>query len=132
AIIETCAQWGVKAITTENTGVWLNDRQKIAAIGVHVQRYITSHGLALNCNTDLTFFQQIIACGLTGKETTSLSKELQDPTVDVAKVIPTFLSGFGKVFERSVVPLADTNRVLEEAIQAYCRTGDMKKLASSV
>ncbi|KAF9213076.1 hypothetical protein BGZ59_005960 [Podila verticillata] len=128
AIIATCAAWGIKAITTENTGVWLNDQQKIAAIGVHVQRYITSHGLALNCNTDLEYFNQIVACGLSGKETTSLSKELDDPSIDVAKVIPTFVSGFGKVFERSLVPLADKDKTLEQAVRDYCQTGDFAKL----
>ncbi|KAG0084622.1 putative lipoyltransferase 2, mitochondrial, partial [Podila epicladia] len=128
AIIATCAKWGVKAMTTENTGVWLNDQQKIAAIGVHVQRYITSHGLALNCNTDLEYFNQIVACGLSGKETTSLSKELGDPSINVAKVISTFVSGFGKVFERSLVPLADKDMVLEQAVQEYCQTGDFAKL----
>ncbi|KAG0335003.1 putative lipoyltransferase 2, mitochondrial [Podila horticola] len=128
AIIATCAEWGVKAITTENTGVWLNDQQKIAAIGVHVQRYITSHGLALNCNTDLEYFNQIVACGLSGKETTSLAKELGDPSINVAKVIPTFVSGFGKVFERSLVPLVDTDKTLDQAVQDYCQTGDFAKL----
>ncbi|KAG0032727.1 putative lipoyltransferase 2, mitochondrial [Podila clonocystis] len=128
AIIATCAEWGVKAMTTENTGVWLNDQQKIAAIGVHVQRYITSHGLALNCNTDLEYFNQIVACGLSGKETTSLSKELADPSINVAKVIPTFVSGFGKVFERSLVPLADKDKALEQAVLEYCQTGDFAKL----
>ncbi|KAF9905666.1 hypothetical protein EC991_001497 [Linnemannia zychae] len=124
SIIATCAELGVKAITTENTGVWINDQKKIAAIGVHVQRYITSHGLALNCNTDLEFFNQIVACGLTGKETTSLSKELKDPSVDVQAVIPKFLKGFGTTFNREFVALSETRPELEKAIQEYIRTGD--------
>ncbi|KAG0206336.1 hypothetical protein BGX33_007460 [Mortierella sp. NVP41] len=128
SIIATCAQLGVKAITTENTGVWINDQKKIAAIGVHVQRYITSHGLALNCNTNLEFFKQIIACGLTGKETTSLSKELNDPSLDVQAVIPFFLKGFGSTFNREFVPLSETRPELERAIQDYIQTGDAGKL----
>ncbi|KAF9950299.1 hypothetical protein BGZ72_008011 [Mortierella alpina] len=123
AIIATCAQWGVKAITTENTGVWINDQKKIAAIGVHVQRYITSHGLALNCNTDLDFFKEIVACGLTGKETTSLARELNNPQIDVAQVIPTFLKGFGSTFNRELVPLSETDSDLERRIQEYVQTG---------
>ncbi|KAF9121758.1 hypothetical protein BGW39_010280 [Mortierella sp. 14UC] len=124
SIIATCAELGVKTITTENTGVWINGQKKIAAIGVHVQRYITSHGLALNCNTDLEFFNQIVACGLTGKETTSLSKELKDPSVDVQAVIPNFLKGFGATFNREFVALSETRPELEKAIQEYIQTGD--------
>ncbi|KAF9572414.1 hypothetical protein EC968_009892 [Mortierella alpina] len=123
AIIATCAQWGVKAITTENTGVWISDQKKIAAIGVHVQRYITSHGLALNCNTNLDFFKEIVACGLTGKETTSLARELNSPQIDVAKVIPTFLKGFGSTFNRELVPLSEADPDLERRIQEYVQTG---------
>lgn len=128
SIIAACAEFGVKAITTENTGVWINDQKKIAAIGVHVQRYITSHGLALNCNTDLKFFNQIVACGLTGKETTSLSKELGDSSVDVQAVIPKFLNGFGATFNRDLVPLSETRPELEKAIQDYIQTGNPESL----
>ncbi|KAF9148096.1 hypothetical protein BG015_010207 [Linnemannia schmuckeri] len=124
AIIATCAELGVKAITTENTGVWINDQKKIAAIGVHVQRYITSHGLALNCNTDLEFFNQIVACGLTGKETTSLSKELSDPSVNVQAVIPKFLKGFGATFNRDLVALSQARPELENAIREYIQKGN--------
>ncbi|KAG0366697.1 hypothetical protein BC939DRAFT_397196 [Gamsiella multidivaricata] len=125
AIIATCAEWGVQAITTENTGVWISDQKKIAAIGVHVQRYITSHGLALNCNTNLDFFQQIVACGLVGKETTSLSQELNDPSISVQRVIPTFLKGFGSTFNRALVPLSETNPELESMIREYVNTGEV-------
>ncbi|ORZ04814.1 putative Lipoate-protein ligase [Lobosporangium transversale] len=123
AIIATCAQWGIKAITTENTGVWINDHKKIAAIGVHVQRYITSHGLALNCNTNLNFFKEIIACGLEGKETTSLAKELDDSSISVQKVLPTFLKGFGATFNRELAPLSEVNPELQKMIQEYVDTG---------
>ncbi|KAF9190618.1 hypothetical protein BGZ51_008365 [Haplosporangium sp. Z 767] len=128
AIIATCAQWGVKAITTENTGVWINDQKKIAAIGVHVQRYITSHGLALNCNTDLDFFKEIIACGLTGKETTSLARELNNTKIDVQKVIPTFIKGFENTFNRELVPLSTTNPDLEQRIHEYVQSGNIELL----
>ncbi|KAG0324494.1 putative lipoyltransferase 2, mitochondrial [Dissophora globulifera] len=116
---------GVKAMTTENTGVWVNDQKKIAAIGVHVQRYITSHGLALNCNTNLDFFKEIVACGLIGKETTSLSQELNDPHIDVQKVIPTFLNGFSATFNRTLVPIAQSNPELQEQIMEYIEKGSV-------
>ncbi|KAG0056522.1 putative lipoyltransferase 2, mitochondrial [Gryganskiella cystojenkinii] len=123
SIIATCADLGVKAITTDNTGVWINDQKKIAAIGVHVQRYITSHGLALNCNTDLKFFKEIVACGLTGKETTSLAKERNDTSMDVQTVIPSFLYAFVSTFNRSVVSLSDVDPYLDLRIREYVKTG---------
>ncbi|KAI1314726.1 hypothetical protein EDD11_001848 [Mortierella claussenii] len=130
AIIATCAEWGVKAITTENTGVWINDQKKIAAIGVHVQRYITSHGLALNCDTNLNFFKEIVACGLVGKETTSLSQELCDPSISVQRVIPTFLKGFSATFNRAIMPLSEVDPELERMIQEFVETGAVNSVDS--
>jgi lipoate-protein ligase B len=75
SLIATCAQYGIKAMTTENTGVWTSEDDKIAAIGVHMRRNITSHGIGLNINTDLWWFDRIVACGLEGKKATSFSKQ---------------------------------------------------------
>jgi lipoate-protein ligase B len=75
SLIATCARYGVKAMTTENTGVWTSDDDKIAAIGVHMRRNITSHGIGLNVNTDLWWFDRIVACGLEGKRATSFLKQ---------------------------------------------------------
>jgi lipoate-protein ligase B len=75
SLIATCASYGITAMTTENTGVWTSPDDKIAAIGVHMRRHITSHGVGLNVNTDLWWFDRIVACGLEGKRTTSLEKE---------------------------------------------------------
>jgi lipoate-protein ligase B len=58
-------------MTTEHTGVWVTEEDKIAAIGVHMRRHITSHGIGLNVGTDLWWFDRIVACGLEGKRTTS-------------------------------------------------------------
>jgi lipoate-protein ligase B len=74
SLIATCARYGIKAMTTENTGVWTSDDDKIAAIGVHMRRNITSHGVGLNVNTDLWWFDRIVACGLPGKRATSFLK----------------------------------------------------------
>ncbi|XP_075402389.1 octanoyl-[acyl-carrier-protein]:protein N-octanoyltransferase LIPT2, mitochondrial [Tenrec ecaudatus] len=79
------------------TGVWLRDR-KICAIGVRCGRHITSHGLALNCSTDLTWFEHIVPCGLVGTGVTSLSKELQRH-VTVDEVMPLFLEAFKETFK---------------------------------
>lgn len=75
SLIATCARYGIKAMTTENTGVWTSEDDKIAAIGVHMRRNITSHGIGLNVNTDLFWFDRIVACGLEGKRATSFVKQ---------------------------------------------------------
>src|SRR5229473_82260 len=64
-IIDTLADYGIAAGRIPKlTGVWVEER-KIAAIGVHLSRWVTSHGFALNVSTDLTYFQYIVPCGLT-------------------------------------------------------------------
>ena len=75
SLIATCAKYGIKAMTTEHTGVWTSPDDKIAAIGVHMRRNITSHGIGLNVGTDLWWFDRIVACGLEGKRTTSFEKQ---------------------------------------------------------
>lgn len=96
ALIETCAQWGITAQRTKDTGVWVEDR-KIAALGVHGSRYVTTHGISLNCNTDLSWFKLIVPCGLKGKEVTSISKEL-DKDISIQDVTKTFLESFELAF----------------------------------
>jgi lipoyl(octanoyl) transferase len=71
-IIDTLADYGIEAGRIPKlTGVWAGDR-KIAAIGVHLSRWVTSHGFALNVSTDLSYFQYIVPCGLT-KPVTSMA-----------------------------------------------------------
>jgi lipoyl(octanoyl) transferase len=70
-IIETLGRFGLDAGRVNGcTGVWVGDK-KIAAIGVHISRWVTSHGFALNHTTDLSYFQYIVPCGLT-KPVTSM------------------------------------------------------------
>nr|XP_018897628.1 PREDICTED: putative lipoyltransferase 2, mitochondrial isoform X2 [Bemisia tabaci] len=76
-IIKLCELYGLKAYTCEHTGVWVND-SKICALGVRCSKFVTTHGLALNCNTDLNWFSHIVPCGIEGKGVTSLSKELEE------------------------------------------------------
>ena len=66
-------------------------------LGFHVSRWVTSHGLALNCNVDLNWFEHIVPCGLTGKSVTSLSVETWKD-VRVNHVIQPFLESFQEVF----------------------------------
>eukprot|EP00794_Sanderia_malayensis_P010856 gene10856-12011_t len=100
-IIKTCAEFGVFVNRTEDIGVWIEDR-KIAAIGVHVSKYITSHGLALNCNTDLNWFNHIVPCGIAGKSVTSLSKEL-NKEITIDNVLPIFLDNLKKKFNCELI-----------------------------
>lgn len=75
SLIATCAKYGIKAMTTENTGVWTSENDKIGALGIHARRNVTSHGIGLNISTNLWFFDRIVACGLEGKRTTSFERE---------------------------------------------------------
>lgn len=95
-VIELCAQYDIEARRTEDTGIWVGN-SKICALGIHASRRITSHGLALNCNTDLSWFRNIVPCGLVGKGVTSISDQLLRD-VPMSEVVPKFLSGFQKTF----------------------------------
>jgi len=78
------------------TGIWIGDK-KIAAIGVAVRRCITFHGLALNVNTTLSYFNRIVPCGLAWADVTSMQKEL-GAEQNLAKVRERFLLNFAEVF----------------------------------
>ncbi|XP_039211826.1 putative lipoyltransferase 2, mitochondrial [Crotalus tigris] len=100
---DACRRLGLpaaRALPPPRTGVWLGDR-KLCAIGVHCGRHITSHGLALNCCTDLTWFDHIVPCGLEGLGVTSLSQELQRH-VSVEEATQPFLEVFQEVFNCSL------------------------------
>ena len=77
AIIATAARFGVEAERVEGlTGVWVEAARKLAAIGVRVRRGVTTHGLAMNVNTDLRWFAEMVPCGIRDKDVTSLEREL--------------------------------------------------------
>jgi lipoyl(octanoyl) transferase len=80
----------------------LSPESKIAAIGIHISRSVTSHGFALNVNTDLTNFNLIIPCGITGKPVTSMQKELGKP-VDMNAVAESISRNFGVVFSTQML-----------------------------
>jgi lipoyl(octanoyl) transferase len=75
---------------------------KIAAIGVHISRFVTSHGFALNVNTDLSFFNLIIPCGITAKPVTSMQRELGKP-LDLSAVAESISRNFGTVFSSQIL-----------------------------
>jgi len=95
--IQTLADFGLAAVRKPPyTGIWIENR-KIAAIGVAVRRCITFHGLALNVNTDLTYFKRIVPCGLAWADVTSMARELgTDQSAE--RVKGRFLDHFAEVF----------------------------------
>lgn len=81
AVIDTLKEYGLNGSRSQGeTGVWLDVgtpfARKICAMGVRASRWVTMHGLAFNINTDLSYFDHIVPCGIQGKGVTSLSKEL--------------------------------------------------------
>ena len=98
-IIDTLADYGIAAGRIPKlTGVWVDDR-KIAAIGVHISRWVTSHGFALNVSTDLSYFQYIVPCGLT-KPVTSMAA--LGVVASLHEVGQTLAAHFGRVFDCEV------------------------------
>ena len=95
-IIDTLADYGISAGRIPKlTGVWVDDR-KIAAIGVHISRWVTSHGFALNVSTDLSYFQYIVPCGLTKPVTSMAALGVRASLHEVGQ---TLAAHFGRVFD---------------------------------
>jgi lipoyl(octanoyl) transferase len=102
-IIRACADLGVEVGRSEElTGVWAGDR-KVCAIGVKTTRGVTLHGFALNCTTDLSWFNAIVPCGLSDRGVTSLS-DLAGRPVTVDEALPIVARRFGDVFGRQLIP----------------------------
>ena len=107
-IIQTMADYGLKgARSSGETGVWLDPdipgrERKICAMGVRTSRWITMHGFAFNVNTDLSYFNNIIPCGIQNKQVTSLEKEL-GKKIDFEEAKEKVKKNFEKVFEVELV-----------------------------
>ena len=102
ALISVCAEFGIKADRyCERSGVWVRDDKgdrKIAAIGLRVAKGVTMHGFALNVNPDLSAFEKIIPCGITGAKVTSLTAELGSE-ITINEVLP--------VIKKHIQPMLD-------------------------
>ena len=102
ALISVCAEFGIKADRyCERSGVWVRDDKsdrKIAAIGLRVAKGVTMHGFALNVNPDLSAYEKIIPCGISGAKVTSLSAEIGSE-ITINEVLP--------VIKKHIQPMLD-------------------------
>ncbi|MHB8485233.1 MAG: lipoyl(octanoyl) transferase LipB [Candidatus Acidiferrales bacterium] len=140
AMIRATAEFGIVAgRKTGMTGVWVDDvasatssaanvvaakdantneggAEKLAAIGVHLSRWVTSHGFAYNVSTDLRYFDLIVPCGIRDKRATSLER-LLGRAVGREELAPRIVAHLGEVFERDMRMVSREN--LEEALQEH-------------
>jgi len=138
-LIRTCADFGIPAKRIPGlTGVWTITEHvgpdvpvrvvewsstlaptlepaKIAAIGVHISRAVTSHGFALNVNIDLDYFNLIVPCGITSKPVTSMAKEL-GKEVSLQDVAHSVSRNFGAVFQSHMLWLEDLGSLLRNSV----------------
>ena len=141
-LIRTCADFAIPAKRVPGlTGVWTDaesqdahvetaasavrqseanrpehsPESKLAAIGVHISRFVTSHGFALNVNTDLSYFNLIVPCGITTKPVTSMQQELGKP-LDLNAVAESISRNFGTVFSSQMLWVETLDALLGHAV----------------
>jgi lipoyl(octanoyl) transferase len=109
-IIRSCADYGLPAgRVVGRTGVWVGldeagGERKICAMGIRCSRWVTMHGFAFNVNTDLSYFEHIVPCGITDRGVTTLARELGRP-VDESEARARVIARFAEVFEADVTLL---------------------------
>jgi lipoyl(octanoyl) transferase len=113
-IIRVCSEFGLHAGRVEGlTGVWTKGK-KICAMGIRCSRWVTMHGFALNVNTDLNYFNNIIPCGIQNKSVTSLS-EMTGKHIYEQDVKDLILHHFSDVFDAEII----TGAVLPESVSQF-------------
>jgi lipoyl(octanoyl) transferase len=119
-MIRASADFGVSARrVADRHGIWVDTtsgEEKLAALGVHLSRWVTSHGFAYNVATDLRYFDLIVPCGIAGKRATSLERVL-DRAVSREEVTPKLISHFGDVFGCEMT--AVSRATLDEKLAAH-------------
>jgi lipoyl(octanoyl) transferase len=121
-MIRSTADFGLVAKRVEGQhGVWIGleasgAEEKLGALGVHLSRWVTSHGFAYNVSTDLRYFDLIVPCGIAGKLATSLERAL-GRNLGSQEVTQTLILHFGQVFERSMISVSTSE--LEKALTRY-------------
>ncbi|HEX8255305.1 MAG TPA: lipoyl(octanoyl) transferase LipB [Thermoanaerobaculia bacterium] len=111
-LIRTVAEYGITAERVEGKrGIWVGN-DKIAAIGVRIARWVTSHGWALNVSTNLEHFRLITPCGLQGSGVTSIERETGQ-RVAIDEVREHLARHFADIFERELVPRAETIKLVK-------------------
>jgi len=145
-LIRTCADYRISAERVAGlTGVWTTPEStsnhsasaaeprtqvasKVAAIGVHISCGVTSHGFALNVNTDLSFFNLIVPCGLVGKPVTSIQQQL-GKEMPLDKVAHSVGRNFGNVFHTQILWLETLEALLGEKLGVPARPpADLRKI----
>jgi lipoyl(octanoyl) transferase len=117
-LIRTCGDLGIPTGRVAGlTGAWTETEPpaKIAAIGVHISRSITSHGFALNVNPDLGFFDLIVPCGITNKPVTSMAKEL-GREIDLHQVAQAVSRNIGTVFGSQILWVETIDALLGNSV----------------
>jgi len=141
-LIRTCADFALETKRIPGlTGVWTNagvtdahvgmaasavqrseasapahtPEAKLAAIGIHISHFVTSHGFALNVNPDLSYFDLIVPCGITTKPVTSMQQELAKP-LDMHTVAESISRNFGKVFASQILWLENLDALLGHTV----------------
>jgi len=144
-LIRTCAEFGIPAKRISGlTGVWTAPESaevqssaaerssadaKIAALGVHISRGITSHGIALNVNTDLSFFDLIVPCGISSRPVTSMQKELGGE-IPIQQVAHALSRNFGLVFSCQILWLESLESLLGTTLGIPVKAPDnLRKLS---
>jgi lipoate-protein ligase B len=119
-MMRATADFKVTATRVEGRhGIWVGQPpadEKLAALGVHLSRWVTSHGFAYNVATDLRYFDLIVPCGIAGKRATSLERAL-NRAVRCDEVRPRLATHFGELFERNMLQV--TRAELEEKLQNH-------------
>jgi lipoate-protein ligase B len=127
SLIRLLAVYGIEGLRDANfTGVWTT-HGKIAAMGVHISRWVTRHGFALNANTDLAYYDLIVPCGIHGKKVTSMREHLQH-SVELDALAHQYITEFGLVLNRTMVQMS-VRELLAQLQRPSGRGGEVEKHA---